>query len=71
MPIKATEDWKLALDNDDIVGIMFIDLRKSFDSILITLCYVLAKLLAYGFDDVSMRWFRNYLFNPQVRVVLY
>ena len=31
--IKVTEDWKFALDRDEIVGITFIDLRKAFDSI--------------------------------------
>ena len=46
MPIKTTEDWKLALDNDGIVGIMFIDLRKAFDSID-PLIAILVKLLAY------------------------
>ena len=59
--IKVTEDWKFALDSDEIVGITFIDLRKAFDSIDHTL--LLAKLRAYGFDDVSICWFTNYLYR--------
>ena len=51
--IKVTEDWKFALDSDEIVGITFIDLRKAFDSIDHSL--LLIKLRAYGFDDVSLR----------------
>ena len=66
--IKVTEDWKFALDEDEIVGIAFIDLRKAFDSIDHVL--LLAKLRAYGFDDVSISWFTNYLSNRQQRVVL-
>ena len=31
---------------------------------------LLAKLRAYGFDDVSVSWFTNYLSNRQQRVVL-
>jgi len=53
--LKVTDDWKLALDIDNLVGIVFIDLCKAFDSIDHSL--LLAKLLAYGFDDVSLRWF--------------
>ena len=59
--IKVTKDWKLALDSDEIVGITFIDLRKAFDSIDHAL--LLIKLRAYGFDDVSMSWFTDYLSN--------
>ena len=66
--IKVTEDWKFALDSDEIVGITFIDLCKALDSIDHTL--LLAKLRAYGFDDVSINWFTNYLSNRQQRVVL-
>ena len=66
--IKITEDWKFALDEDGIVGITFIDLRKVFDSIDHIL--LLAKLRAYGFDNVSISWFTNYLSNRQQRVVL-
>ena len=56
------------MDKDEIVGITFIDLRKAFDSIDHVL--LLAKLSAYGFDDVSISWFTNYLSNRQQRVVL-
>ena len=66
--IKVPEDWKIALDCDKIVGITFIDLRKAFDAIDHSL--LVAKLRAYGFDDVSIRWFRNYLSIHRQRVVL-
>ena len=66
--LKVTEDWKLALDSDDLVGIVFVDLRKAFDSI--DHSHLLAKLSAYGFDDVSLKWFQSYLSHRQQRVVL-
>ena len=31
--LKVVEDWKSALDCDDLVGTVFIDLSKAFDSI--------------------------------------
>ena len=66
--IKVSEDWKLALDYYKIVGITFIDLRKAFD--LTDHSLLLAKLHAYGFDDVSTRYFSSYFSTHQQRVVL-
>ena len=34
---KMTEDWRKALDKNQVVGIVFVDFRKAFDSIYITL----------------------------------
>ena len=51
-----------------MVGAVFVDLSKAFDSLDHTL--LLAKLSGYGFDDNSLRWFTNYLSCRQQRVVL-
>ena len=64
--IKVSKDWKITLDCDKIIGITFIDLHKAFDSI-IDRSLLMAKLCAYGFDDVSIRWFHSY---RQQRVIL-
>ena len=31
--IKMTEDWGRALDNNLVVGVVFVDFRKAFDAI--------------------------------------
>ena len=43
------EDWKEALDNSNVVGILSTDPSKAFDSLHPPL--LLAKLKAYGFED--------------------
>ena len=31
--VKITEEWRRALDNNLVVGVVFVDFRKAFDSI--------------------------------------
>ena len=66
--LKVTEDWKFSLDIDDLIGVVFINLCKVFNSIDHSL--LLIKLSAYGFDDDSLRWFQSYLSDRQQQVVL-
>ena len=62
------DDWRAALDRDEIVGAMLIDLSKAFDSIDHNL--LTAKLEAYGVRDQEEEWFRSYLMHRQQRVVV-
>ena len=50
--IRLVEDWKSKLDNDFLVGSVFMDLSKAFDSIPHEL--IIAKLHAYGFDENAL-----------------
>ena len=52
------EDWKEALDNSNVVGILSTDLSKAFDSLHPPL--LLAKLKAYGFEDCAIALMRSY-----------
>jgi len=50
----------------DLVGAIFIDLTKAFD----TLSYskLLKKLFAYGFENVELMWFTDYLLERNISV---
>ena len=54
--LKVVDDWRGYLDNDEIVGSLFIDPTKAIDHQL-----MLLKLQNIGVDGIELAWFRNYL----------
>ena len=66
--LKSIDDWKIALDRDMVVGSLFIDLSKAFDSIDHNL--LLSKLESYGVHVTELLWFTDYLEGRKQRVVL-
>ena len=57
------EDWKLAIDENEIVGALFMDLSKAFDCLTI-----IAKLHAYGLSFDSCELLYSYLSDRVQRV---
>ena len=57
--IRLVEEWKSKLDHDFLVGSVFMDLSKAFDSIPHEL--IIAKLHAYGFDENALVLIHSYL----------
>ena len=55
------EDWKAILTKKLIVGALFMNLSKAFDTLYHSL--LLAKLSAYGFDNNSLTFAQSYLRN--------
>ena len=60
--------WRIALDRDEIVGTVLIDLSKAFDSIDYDM--LLTELEAYGVRGIEKSWFVNYLSGRRQRVVV-
>ena len=58
---KATNSWSVNIDNGLVNGVVFIDLKKAFDTIDHKI--ILQKLGNYGVDPNSLRWFESYLSN--------
>ena len=64
--LQLTEYWREALDNNDYVGTMAMDLSKAFDSMPHGL--LIAKLRAYGMSKNACNMIVSYLSNRRQRV---
>ena len=64
--IKIVDKWKWALDNDEFVGTVLMDLSKAFDCIPHGL--LICKLKAYGVSEKSCIFLSTYLSNRYQRV---
>ena len=59
--LETTNNWSINIDNGLLNGVIFIDLKKAFDTIDHEI--ILRKLVNYGVDENSLRWFASYLSN--------
>ena len=57
--IKLIDDIRSSVDKGNLVGALFIDLSKAFDTI--SHAQLLTKLPEYGIKDIELEWFTNYL----------
>ena len=60
------DDIRKSVDNDQLVGAVFVDLSKAFDTI--SHAILLEKLAIYGIKDGELEWFKDYLFSRKVVV---
>ena len=66
--LALTENWKLALDNRKVVGVLSTDMSKAFDSLYHPL--IIAKLKAYGVEESSLDLIKSYFKDRYNRVKL-
>ena len=59
--IETTDKWSINIDNGFLNGVIFIDLKKAFDTIDHTI--LLRKLQMDGIDQNGIRLFQSYLSN--------
>ena len=57
--IKSTDDWLSNIDSKKVNLMLFLDLKKAFDTINHEI--LLDKVKAYGFKVTEIKWFRSYL----------
>ena len=61
--LKNTDDWYNGLDLGQLVGILFIDLKKAFDTVGHD--FQCKKLEYYGIQQQQLAWFKSYLSNRE------
>ena len=57
--MKNTNDWYLNIDKGEYTGLIFIDLKKAFDTVDHNI--LLQKLTKYGVNGLENDWFASYL----------
>ena len=63
--IKVTDHWRLNIDNNLINDVVFLDLKKAFDSVNHVI--LIEKLSYYGISGKSLDFFKSYLANRRQR----
>ena len=66
--LEASNSWSVNIDNGLINGVIFIDLKKAFDTIDHKI--LLRKLASYGIDHRAKKWFDSYLSDRQQKCVV-
>ena len=64
--VSLVEQCRKALDNDYIVGTIFMDLTKAFD--MVDHSILLSKMRSYGVSETELKWFCSYLHRRMQRV---
>ena len=57
--LEATNEWLWNIDNSLLNGVIFLDLKKAFDTT--DHAILLGKLKLYGVSSQSLNWFQSYL----------
>lgn len=64
--ISIADEWYNSINDGKLTGVMFIDVRKAFDTV--NHHVLLHKLKSYGVSDKAMSFFTSYLSNRQQAV---
>ena len=59
--VKFIDEIRMSVDKGNLVGAVFIDLTKAFDTI--SHSKLLSKLPQYGINGTELDWFKDYLFR--------
>ena len=60
--LEATNEWYWNTDSNLVKGVIFLDLKKAFDTAM-DQAILFGKLALYGVISQSVNWLRSYLFD--------
>ena len=66
--LQMIDTWLKAIDDNQLVGTIFLDLQKAFD--VVDHSILVKKLGLYGLSENSVKWFSSYLSNRKQKVSL-
>ena len=67
--IRLLEEWRQHLDNNNVVGVVFMDLSKAFNCVPHDL--LIAKLVAYSVDEKLLMYLYSYLSSSAFALIMY
>ena len=66
--IQMCDDWSDNMDKGKLTGVVFLDIRKAFDSVDQSI--LLEKVQFYGVADRELMWFKSYLTAQQQQCLI-
>ena len=63
--METNDNWCVNIDRGLLNGVIFIDLKKAFDTIDHVI--ILKELTKYGVDQDALKWFKSYLTSRMQR----
>ena len=64
--VSMVDNWRKALDENELVGVAMVDLSKAFD--MVNHSILLRKMYSYGVRGMEWKWFQDYLTGRRQRV---